>query len=175
MRLRRLELDLLRPDRPAWPGYALAVMALAFALDVGLSYRDRRLDVAALEARLARAAPARAAESAVGPRTSFGPEDLTLARETLRRLSLPWEELFAALESARSDRVALLAIEPDAESGAISISGEARDYLAALTYAERLAQAKGLRNVHLLRHEIRRDASQRTVTFTVSANWRQES
>lgn len=175
MRLRRLELDLLRPDRPAWPGYVLAVMALAFTLDVGLSYRDRRLDVAALETRLARSAPARAAESAMGPRTRFGPEDLTLARETLRRLSLPWEELFAALESARSDRVALLAIEPDAESGALSISGEARDYLAALTYAERLAEAKGLRNVHLLRHEIRRDAPQRTVTFTVSANWRQGS
>ena len=173
MRLRRLELDLLRPDRPAWPGYVLAVMALAFALDVGFSYRDRRLDVAALEARLARAAPARAAATAVGSRSSFGPEDFTLARETLRRLSLPWEELFAALESAHSDRVALLAVEPDAESGAISISGEARDYLAALTYAERLAEAKGLHSVHLLRHEIRRDAPHRTVTFTVSANWRQ--
>lgn len=173
--MRRLELELLRPDRPAWPGYALAVMALAFALDVGLSYRDRRADVAALEARLARTAPARAAATAVGSRSSFGPEDLTLARETLQRLSLPWEELFAALESARSDRVALLAVEPDSESGAISISGEARDYLAALTYAERLAQAKGLRNVHLLRHEIRSDTSRRTVTFTVSANWRRES
>lgn len=175
MNPRRLELDLLRPDRPAWPGYALALLALAFALDVGLSYRDQRLDVAALEARLARTAPARVAESAVGPRASFGPEDLTLARETLRRLSLPWEELFAALESARSDRVALLAIEPNAESGAVSISGEARDYLAALTYAERLAEAKGLRNVYLLRHEIRRDSPQRTVTFTVSANWGQGS
>ena len=35
------------------------------------------------------------------------PQEVAAARETVQRLSLPWDELFSALESAASDKVAL--------------------------------------------------------------------
>jgi len=95
------------------------------------------------------------------------PEELAAARETVQRLSLPWPELFTALESAASEQVALLAIEPDPKSGTVVITGDSKDYLAALTYVLNLSRAETLSRVQLVRHE----AKQNAVGFSVSATW----
>jgi len=71
----------------------------------------------------------------------------------VQRLSLPWDELFIALESAASDRVALAAIEPDTKKGTVTISGDGKDYLAALSYVLNLSKTEGLEHVQLVRHE----------------------
>jgi len=46
-------------------------------------------------------------------------EELTLevkhANDVLRQLTLPWDELFQAVESAAGKKIALLALEPDTE------------------------------------------------------------
>jgi hypothetical protein len=94
-------------------------------------------------------------------------EEVAAARETVQRLSLPWAKLFAAIEGAASDQVALLAIEPDARSGTVKITGDGKDYLAALTYVLNLSRAEGLSSVELVRHEMKQGA----VGFTVSAAW----
>ena len=64
-------------------------------------------------------------------------------RETVQRLSLPWDQLFSALESAASDKVALAAIEPDPRAGTVTISGDGKDYLAALSYVLNLSRTEG--------------------------------
>ena len=64
-------------------------------------------------------------------------------RETVQRLSLPWDELFSALESAASDKVALAGIEPDPRNGTVTISGDSKDYLAALSYVLNLSRTEG--------------------------------
>jgi hypothetical protein len=171
--MQRLELDFRRARlAPGWAGYALLAVALAFAADLALSYRSLSAQVAGLEAKLL-SVPARSpgiSASASRP----GADEYLFARDTVRRLSTPWESLFATLEAAHSERVALLAIEPDAEAGTVSISGEARDYLAALTYVANLAEQKTLRRVHLVRHEPSRAGTLRPVAFTVSASWREK-
>lgn len=114
-----------------------------------------------------------------GPgRTTAPPEELQAARETIQRIALPWERLFGALESVRSDAVTLTAIEPDAAAGRALVSGEAPDLGAVLAYLQQLRQADGLRDVHLLRHEARRAGSnnrvagtQGGIAFTVSTAW----
>ncbi|HZM37281.1 MAG TPA: PilN domain-containing protein, partial [Burkholderiales bacterium] len=78
--------------------------------------------------------------------------------------------LFGALESAASPQVALLAIEPDPRTGTVRISGEGKDYLAALTYVLNLRQSESLGNVELVRHE-HSGAGARPVAFSVSATW----
>ena len=82
---------------------------------------------------------------------------------------MPWGNLFGALEAASSDQVALLGIEPDPKAGKVLISGDSKDYLAALTYVLNLAAPTALSGVQLVRHEIKPNDPQRPVAFAVSA------
>lgn len=171
--MRRLELDFYRPaPRSRTAVVALAVFAVAFTADTAFRYHTLRQDIAAKEAHLASRARLRAPH--VPPATPMTAEELAFARATLGRLITPWDKLFQTLESAQSERVALLAIEPDAENRTVNISGEARDYLAVLTYVARLNDHGGLGRVHLASHEAKRNDPGRMVAFTVSASWKDE-
>lgn len=171
--MQRLELDFRKPARsPSWAGFALLVISLAFCGDLAHSYVQLNARSKALSATLASAPqnePVRIAST-----TPPSAEDFAFARDAFRRLSTPWSRLFAALEGAQSDRVALLAIEPDAEAGSVTISAEARSYLDALTYVANLDGQKTLERVHLVRHEVSRGNSARPLSFTVSAAWRKK-
>lgn len=169
MMMSALELDFLRRRRPRWAGFVLLAAAVAFAADVGLTYRQLHADVVRMESRLAIAPAAAPAASLRAPEAG----EIAFARETARQLSIPWERLFAALEAAHSERIVLVSIEPDAQAGTVSVAGEARDYLAALTYVANLGEQQTLRRVHLVRHETMRGGP-RGVAFTVSASWREE-
>ena len=163
-----LKLDFRRSSgAPRWLAPALLAIALAFTGDVGFSFlknlklqKKNETALAKLDPRTFRSAP------------SASPEEIALARDTVQRLSLPWDKLFTAVESAASDQVALLAIEPDPKAGTVTISGDSKDYLAALSYVLNLSQGGALSGVQLARHEQKNDA-QKTVAFSVSASWRQ--
>ena len=89
----------------------------------------------------------------------------------MQRLGLPWSKLFAALEGAANDQVALLAIEPDTKSGTVTISGDSKDYLSTLTYVLNLSRNDALSHVQLVRHEVKQNDPQRPVSFSISAAW----
>jgi hypothetical protein len=167
VRLRKLAID-FRPGRRSspWTGRVLMAVAAALALDSGLAFHDARRAIERNEALLARAQPAGAPRGA-------SKEDVALARETVQRLSTPWQQLFGALEGAASDKVALLAVEPDVKAGKVLISGEGKDYLAALTYVLELSRSQALSGVQLVRHETRAEDPQHAVGFSVSATWRE--
>ena len=124
--MNRLGLDFVHRPRSPWPARLLLAVALAVSLDMALSYKSLRGAVTLGEARLAKAQP----RSAPGRKVSA--EELAAVRETVDRLATPWDRLFAALESAASDQVALLGIQPDPKAGTVVISGDSKDYLAAL-------------------------------------------
>jgi hypothetical protein len=168
--MRPLELDLLQPRRrPGWASYVLLAIALAFAIDVGVSYRSGLEDVARKESLLAMR-ETHAGESSRKTAATH-PEELQFARDTVRRIAMPWAALFRALEAASSERIALLAIEPDAQNGTVSLTGEAKDYGAVLTYVAQLSDRESLRKVHLVRHEVRSNDPQKAISFSVSASW----
>jgi hypothetical protein len=121
-------------------------------------------------ARLAAAARRPAQEPKEAKTSAVLAEEQAAARSTIRRLSMPWDELFQALEASKTDQVALLAIEPDSEARTVSLSGEAKDYLAALSYVANLGEQKTLAKVHLMRHEARQDGTG-PVAFVVTASW----
>jgi len=160
----RLDIDFIRSRRrSAWAGRLLFAIALAVAADAGWTYLRLREALSADQARLAVVQPRAVRKVAA--------EELTAARETVQRLTLPWTQLFGALESAASPQVALLAIEPDPRTGKVTISGDSKDYLAALTYVLNLRRAEGLANVELVRHEQTADDPRRPVAFSISATW----
>lgn len=168
--MRRLELDFSgRRSAAPWAGRVLLALALAFALDVGMSYNSAKRSLETRQASIAAAAHPRGT-----PQRKASAEEIALVRDTVRRLGTPWERLFTALEAAANDQVALLGIEPDPKSGTVLISGDSRDYLAVLTYVLNLSQAEALRNVHLVRHEAKPNDPNGAVNFTVSAAWSEQ-
>ena len=154
-----------RSSTPRWVAPLLLAVAVAFAGDVGLSFFNAQHQLRKNEATLAKLDP-----RSYKPARSASPEEIALARETLQRLSTPWDKLFGALESAADEQVALLAIQPDPRAGTVVISGDSKDYLAALTYVLNLSRADALSHVQLAKHEMKNDP-QKTVAFSVSAQW----
>lgn len=169
-RIRPLELDFLR-RRPAapWAGPLLLALALAFAVDLALAWSEARSAVRDKETRIA--ALTRVSGTTGEARPAASPEELAAAAETVRRIALSWDGLFGALEAASSDKVALLAVEPDPRSQTVVILAEGKDYAAALAYVAELRRAGPLSGVHLVRHEVKRDDPQRSIAFSVAASW----
>ncbi len=91
--------------------------------------------------------------------------------DATRGLSTPWADLFAALEAAPSDAVALLSIEPSVANHSVRLSAEARDpkamfaYLAALQHDVRLSQ------VVLVTHQVQAQSPGTPVRFQIQALW----
>ena len=172
MRMRRLELDFHQaPGRTSRGAWLLLAVALGFALDVGWSHWRAHEELQGLEARLARDRGSRADGMVRVNYRPATPEEMVFARETIARLAMPWDGLFAALEFAQSDRVSLFTVEPDPERGTVILTGEAKDYLSALSYVGTLSNAKGLSRVHLVRHESKPSDPRRAILFTISAQW----
>ena len=163
--MQRIELDFVR-RRPAsrWAGRVLLAVSLGIAGEMAYTFVQLQHAVRADEAVVARAQPRKHAPA-------VSPEEVAAAKETVDRLALPWTRLFAALEGAASDQVALLAIEPDTKSGTVTISGDSKDYLAALTYVLNLSRSDALSKVELVRHEVKQNDPQRPVSFSIQAAW----
>jgi len=160
-----IELDFIRrAPRSRWAGRVLLAVGLGIAGDMAFTYAQLDTAVKANEAIVARAHPHK-------PVQGVSTEDVALARDTVERLGLPWSKLFSALEAAANERVALLAIEPDTKTGTVKISGDSKDYLAALTYVLNLSQSDALSNVQLVRHEVKQTDPQHPVAFSISAAW----
>lgn len=170
--MQALRIDFCRsPPTPRWVAPLLLAVALGFAGDVGFSFFNSHHLMQKNEAALAQVEPRNYMQRGTyKPAKNASAEEIALARDTLQRLSTPWEKLFGALESAADEQVALLAIEPDPRAGTVVISGDSKDYLAALTYVLNLSRAEALSHVQLARHEVKNDA-QKTVAFSVSAQW----
>lgn len=159
--MQQLQIDFSGQRRGSpWLGRVLLALAACVALDAAWSYHAARSTLSENQARLAKRTPGGAAPKAT-------PQEVAAVRETVQRLSLPWGELFSALESAASDKVALAGIEPDAKAGTVTITGDGRDYLAALSYVLNLSRTEGLERVQLVRHEQKNEG----VSFAVSAAW----
>ena len=147
-----------------WLGRLVLAAGAAVCLDAGLSYKSLHDALTQNEARFATRAPA-------GPTLKVSPQEVAVVRETVQRLGLPWNELFAALEAAATPSVVLASIEPDTAKGTITISGDGKDYLAALSYVSNLSRSEGLERVELVRHERKNPDPNGPVSFAVSAAW----
>jgi hypothetical protein len=147
-----------------WLGRVVLAAGALVCLDAALSYKSLHGALKENEARFATRAPAGAA-----PKVSA--QEVAAVRETVQRLGLPWDELFAALESAATQNVVLASIEPDSAKGTVTISGDGKDYLAALSYVSNLSRTEGLERVELVRHERKNPDPNGPVSFAVSAAW----
>ncbi len=164
--MQKLQVDFVAERRSSpWLGWLLLGIAGFVAVDSGVSYHAARTATREAEALLAQRLPAGRAPAKVSP------AEVAEVRESVQRLSMPWDDLFVALESAASENVTLSAIEPDTRAGTVTISGDGKDYLAALTYVLNLSRTEGLQRVQLVRHEHKANDPKGPVSFAVSAAW----
>jgi hypothetical protein len=163
--VKKLRIDFAARKASPWVGRVLLALAATFWGHMALSYMDARSALQTHEARLAQS------QTRPAPLKVIPPEELAEARETVERLDMQWSALFGALEAAATDEVALLSIEPDPKAGTVLISGDSKDYLAALAYVLNLSRGDALTRVQLVRHEAQAGEPEGPVSFTVSAAW----
>jgi hypothetical protein len=174
--MRPVSVDFLRkPGAPSATGVAfLLAGALAAAMSVSwyvsVSGDVEKLETTAGEMkRMTRRVPGRMTESPRDARETQ--QEVRIANQIVRQMTLPWDRLFSELEVAASKEVALLAVQPDVASRQVRISGEAKTFKAMLDYSRRLEQTDMLGEVILLGHEVRSQDPQRPVAFSLSAGW----
>jgi len=92
-------------------------------------------------------------------------------RRVSAALNLPWNGLFATLESLPLQDVALLGLTPDARKRLLRISAEARNLEAMLEFHRRLEDSDGLSDVSLLDHEVLVQVAERPIRFNLLATW----
>ena len=92
----------------------------------------------------------------------------------IARLNLPWVPLFAAVEAAKPETVALLSLEPDAGKRMLKIVAETRKSADMLAFVDRLAKRAEFVNVTLQKHEISDQDVNRPYRFQLEARWREQ-
>lgn len=136
-------------------------------------YLELRQELAEWRVDLQRADRRRVGETPRQPGESAArlKAELRRANRVIEALSTPWADLFAAAESAYSERAILMSIEPDTERREVRLTAEAKDLSAMLEYIKTLRQSPVLMDAILASHQINVRESQRPVRFVVTAHW----
>ncbi|MEQ1880742.1 MAG: hypothetical protein ABL878_07185 [Burkholderiales bacterium] len=170
---RALDLDFLATGRRRrWLGIGLlALAAIACAKLVDIQDQSQRA-IEQMETRLTSGERRLRGTDAQAPKIADATvQEIRAVNQVIDQITLPWDRLFLALESASNARVALLGISPDRGGGMVELSAEAMDSEAMFDYVKRLQASPSLTRVYLLNHLVNVKDSLRTVRFTVSASW----
>jgi Tfp pilus assembly protein PilN len=98
---------------------------------------------------------------------------LTRANALIDELSVPWRELFRAVESADTRGMNLLALAPNTQDHSLRLSGEAHSLAEIHRYVDRLAAQPMLSGVHLMSYDTVDREGTKVITFGLAARWRQ--
>ena len=166
--MKRVELDYLAPPRGAlWPGLVVLAISLAILAALVLRYSHTRDELARLQGNGKLVSTERL------PQVTMSKERLEAevksAESLVRQLALPWATVIRAIEQAGTPNVALLQLQPDAETRTVKLTAEARSREAMFDYLRRLDSANGLTDVHVIKHEVQREDPQRPIQFSIQA------
>jgi hypothetical protein len=155
--MKRVELDYLAPVRaPAWPGVLVLVVALVAAGALVKRYADTQDALARLEATGKLVSPERRPLPAASKERLEA--EAKSAESVVRQLALPWASMIQAIEQSATREVALLQLQPDAETRSVKLTAEARSREAMFDY--------------LRRHQVQREDPQRPIQFTLQGSLR---
>lgn len=164
----RLELDYVAaPRRSHWLGVPVLAAGLVLAAYSVDRYRDALEALSQLEPAPSLTRPEGASAFSDDRRL----EELRRAESVVRRLGLPWAPLLEAVEAASGGDVALLRMQPQADSHSLQLTAEARTQAAMLEYLRRLDASPLLSEVRLVGHRVRDDEPTHPVRFDVRASF----
>jgi len=170
--MRRVALDFQPRRRIAWIGWLLLLLSLPVAGRLVVEFRALQAEVALAEGRAAHLAARVDSPVPARPREARAfTEELARARAVTRRLTLPWGDLFDAIETAATKKVALVALQPDSELETVRITAETRNLDDALAFVRRLQATRKLSGVYLASHQVQTRDAERPVRFVVMAGF----
>lgn len=177
MRSPSLQLDFRRqPDSLwRWLEWGLLIVAVVIAVVLGNRYAEIDQRHAAAQSRVDRLnEQGRAAGERRGPAPADPqlPGDLRRANVIIDQLTVPWDELFDALETADAHGLGVLSLVPNARERTVRLAGESLSLAELLAYVDRVAARPELSQVHLLGYNtVQRDGVS-VVSFILAATWR---
>jgi Tfp pilus assembly protein PilN len=155
----------------AWVLLGLAVAAggvwFVAAGEARKQITQARSELSSLQRTQARATSAQ--EHTV--RGAITPERARSVNDAIRRLNLPWDAIFTALNAAATPQVALLSLEPDASASVVRLTGETRSTESMLALQRRLEAQEGIASAVITKHEVRVDSPGAPVRFWIEARW----
>ncbi len=171
----QLRLDFQNPVPFPWAGIVLLVTALA-VLSLTAMYIYKLDDqVNTLEVQLSLSQGKNTTRASKGRSVPSNPSELAQeiknANDALRHLSVPWDDLFLAVESSGSNKVTLLSLEPDVEKRQVHIKGEAKNFKAIMSYMTHLERHDVFGSVFLQNHHVQEDDPDQPVRFSIIAAW----
>ena len=172
--MRQLSLDYMRENQiQRLVGMLVAAVAVAGIVALGFYYRNLMVQSARLEDSMAQL---KLHLGHVGMMTSVVDAQQSVveikdANEVIMQMTLPWNELFNALEEANSNNIALLGIEPDARRRVVRVSGEAKNSEALFAYLRALQAIKSMSGVYLKSQQVQERSPERPIRFTLDASW----
>jgi hypothetical protein len=89
----------------------------------------------------------------------------------MSHLTVPWETLFASLETLAAPRVQLIELHPDAAQGRLKLVAEAPSQQDMLEYTAQVGKLPTLRKVLLREHARRDEEAEPSIRFTLEAEW----
>jgi Tfp pilus assembly protein PilN len=173
--MQRLELDYIpHAGGMRWVGIGLLALAALVGAKQADVYVTAKRETAQLEARIARL-DSRGEQSTRTALPEATVREIRRANDVIEQISMPWDRLFRAVESAAGERVGLLGITPDQKSGTVEVGGEAADLNAMFDYVKRLQRQPSLTRVYLLNHKLNDQDPQHPIRFTVTASWMEKT
>lgn len=172
MSVRAMRIDYKQRWRITPLGIALLMAGCGAVIAMAMQYQQSATRLAKLQAVVDHVSRQAKQPPQTTSSTSHMEADVPYMQEVLRRLNLPWDDLFAVLEAAAGKEVALVALRPEPNRGLVRIDGEARDLYSMLEYAQRLQDAKYFGEVSLAEHEITPKGGDKPVRFQLQAKWK---
>ena len=103
--------------------------------------------------------------------TAVDGSELKLLKESVNKLTIPWELLLEQIEQSETKDIALLSLEPSTKKQLITLTGEGKDLPSVLAYIEQLELQPDLAEVYLQKHSIDEANPYKPVTFTIVGQW----
>jgi hypothetical protein len=157
-------------------GIALLV-AGAVALGASLwQYAAAARELAHIEAAIGSArenAEQRRAAASVRPAPQVAEQRIGAINNTIARLNIPWNALFAAFEADKSKDVALLALLPDARRRVLIVQAETVTPGAMTDFVGRLRSTALFEDAVLVKHERREQDAGQPYRFAVEVRWKE--
>ena len=172
-----MELDYIKGrPRTNLLGVLLLVLGLATAGISVFGYMNLHKQIAASEGdsdKLRRLAVRNSERSRQTPEMTLQRQkDIQQARLISRQLTLPWDQLFAALETTKGKHIALLSLQPDPGKQILRITGEAKNFNELLAFVARLEHSPVFADTVLSSHEIREQDPDKPIRFGLAATWK---
>jgi Tfp pilus assembly protein PilN len=156
-------------------GYLLLIIVALVAVSIGWYFNNLRQESVQLESMSSRIEGRIYGRVMTSEVSQLPPaklaEVIKFSNHVIHQLNLPWDILFTQLESAKSEGVALLGIEPNTKSTAIKVEGEAKDYAAMLKYVRSLSEQGVLKDVYLTEHKMDEQNPDQPIHFSLEASW----